>query len=100
MRMRERVEANAKPLVVFLTCLSGVGALAAFYIILVRVPAMASTKLEELFGTLQGIAVALLFVIMALLVNLTAMVYRATRSSIVPTFGDGHISSGHSGPPL
>ncbi len=100
MRMRHRVEAAAKPLVIFFTFLAAVGALAAVFIVLVRVPAMASTKLEELFGTLQGAAVALLFVIMALLINLIAMVHRATRSSILPPAGDGYISAGQSGPPM
>jgi hypothetical protein len=52
--------------------------------LLVRVRAIATTKLDLLFGTLQGTAVALLFVTTGLLINLTLMVYRATRSSTLP----------------
>jgi hypothetical protein len=58
-----------------------VGAVAAVYVVLVRVPAIASTKLDLLFGTLQGTAVALLFTITALLINLTSMVYRPSLPS-------------------
>jgi hypothetical protein len=85
MRMRQRVEANAKPLLIFLSSLCAVGAVAAFFVVLVRVPAIASTKLDLLFGTLQGTAVALLFVTTGLLINLTAMVYRTTRPSPRPS---------------
>jgi hypothetical protein len=55
-----------------------VGALASLFVILVRVPALSSTKLEALYGTLQGTAVLLLFAIVALLVNLTYLVHRAS----------------------
>jgi hypothetical protein len=79
--MRQRVEANAKPLVILLSSLCAVGAFAAFFVVLVRVPAIATTKVDLLFGTLQGTAVALLFVATGLLINLTVMVYRATRPS-------------------
>ena len=60
------------------------GALASVFIILVRIPALSTTKLEELVGTLQGAAVALLFVILALMINLTYMVHRASA----PATGD------------
>lgn len=66
--------------------LSAVGALAGVFIILVRVPALAQTKMEELFGTLVGAAVSLLFVVLALLINLTIMVYGAVRR---PADSDG-----------
>ena len=46
-----------------LLCL--VGAAAAMYVVLVRVPALAGTKLDLLLGTLQGVAVGLLFAIHA-----------------------------------
>jgi hypothetical protein len=63
--------------------LSGVGAAAGMFIALVRVPALAGTKLELLLGTLLGAAVTLLFVVLALLINLTIMVYGATRRPII-----------------
>jgi uncharacterized membrane protein YhaH (DUF805 family) len=56
-----------------------VGAVAGIVVILVRVPVLADTKLDRLFGTLQGVAVSLLFAIAALLINLTLMLRRATR---------------------
>ena len=89
MRMRQRVEAAAKPLVVFFSSLCAVGAVAAAFVVLVRVPALASTRLDVLFGTLQGSAVCLLFVTTGLLINLTAMVYRVTHPSPLPPVGDG-----------
>jgi hypothetical protein len=75
--MRALVLANARPLVILLSCLAGIGALASVFIVLVRVPALSNTKLEELMGTLAGMAVALLFMVMALLINLTYLVHRA-----------------------
>jgi hypothetical protein len=47
------------------------------YVVLIRLPVLANNKLELLFGTLQGVAVSLLFAIAALLINLTIMVRRA-----------------------
>ena len=38
--------------------LCGVGAVAGITVVLIRVPALASTRLELLFGTLQGVAVS------------------------------------------
>ena len=87
MRLRSKIASNARPLVILLCALSAVGALASVFVILVRVPALSSTKLEELFGTLQGEAVALLFVIVALLVNLTYMVHRASCPPSAPLAG-------------
>jgi hypothetical protein len=92
--MRQRVEANAKPLVILLSSLCALGAVAAFFVVLVRVPAIASTKLDLLFGTLQGTAVALLFVTTGLLINLTVMVYRATRPSTLPLVEGQSVASG------
>lgn len=77
MRLRSRILANARQFVIVCCALSAVGALASLFVILVRVPALSSTKLDELLGTLAGTAVALLFAVTALLVNLTYMVYRA-----------------------
>jgi hypothetical protein len=57
------------------------GAVGGMTVVLVRLPAIAHTKLELLFGTLQGVAVSLLFAIAALLINLTLMVRRATRQT-------------------
>ncbi len=54
-----------------------VGAAASIYVVLVRVPALTQTKLEVLSGTLEGVAVGLLFAIAALLINLTLMARRA-----------------------
>jgi hypothetical protein len=79
--MRAIVLANARPLVILLNSMAGVGAVASMFIILVRVPALATTKLEELSGTLQGAAVALLFVVVALLIDLIYLVHRTSRSS-------------------
>ncbi len=87
--MRSVILANARPLVMLLSAMSGVGALASMFIILVRVPALSTTKLEELMGTLEGAAVALLFAIMALLVNLTYMVHRVSLQSVASAAGDG-----------
>ena len=78
MRLRSKILANARQIVILCCCLSAVGALASLFVILVRVPALSTTKLDELVGTLVGTAVALLFAVTALLVNLTYMVYRAT----------------------
>ncbi len=91
--MRSTIIANAKAIVILCSALSGVGALASMFVVLVRVPALSSTKLDELFGTLQGAAVALLFVIMALLINLTYLVHRAS----LPAAGSAQISAGKPG---
>jgi len=69
--------------------LSGVAAVAGMFITLVRVPALASTKLEELLGTLQAGAFTLLFVVLALLIHLTLLVVEATRQP-----GDSCIGGG------
>jgi hypothetical protein len=79
MWVRSRIDELMKPLAILGSALCGVGAAAALFVILVRLPAIASTKLELLFGTLQGVAVGLLFAIAALLINLTYMVRRAIR---------------------
>ena len=79
--MRAILFANARPLVILLNSMAAVGALASVFIVLVRVPALAMTKLEELYGTLQGMAVALLFVVMALLIDLIYLVHRTSRTS-------------------
>jgi hypothetical protein len=85
--MRAKINANARSVVILLNTLAGIGALASLFVILVRVPALSTTKLEELMGTLQGAAVALLFTIMALLIDLIYMVHRATLS------GQGKLSA-------
>ena len=61
--------------------LSLVGAVAGMFITLVRVPALAKTKLEVLLGTLQAGAFTLLFVVLALLIHLTLVVVQATVES-------------------
>jgi hypothetical protein len=76
---RSKYDSSFRPVVIALNAMAAVGALASLFVILVRVPAMSTTKLEALFGTLQGVAVALLFAVMALLIDLIYMVYRANR---------------------
>jgi hypothetical protein len=71
--------------------LCGVGAVAGMIVVLVRVPALADTRLDVLFGTLQGAAVSLLFGIVALLINLTLMVRRATRQ--LATAGESRLDT-------
>ncbi len=62
--------AMTKNLAVFASTLSLVGAAFTSYVVLVRIPALAVTKLDLLLGTLQGVAVGLLFAIAASLVSL------------------------------
>ena len=92
MPTQSKIDAAIKPLRNLCMALCGVGAVASLFVILVRLPAVAATKLDLLFGTLQGVAVGLLFGIAALLVNLTYMVRRAVR----PPLGDGRIGVGPS----
>jgi hypothetical protein len=82
---RSKYDASFRPAVITINALAAVGALASMFVILVRVPALSTTRLEVLFGTLQGTAVALLFTLMALLVDLIYIVYRADH----PLTGDG-----------
>jgi hypothetical protein len=82
MGIRSRIEEMMRPFVIVVAALCGVGALASLFIVLVRVPAMAGSKLELLFGTLLGTAVGLLFGIVALMINLTYLVHRANRQRI------------------
>jgi hypothetical protein len=79
MGVRPRFEKLMRVLGIVGMLLCGVGAVAGMIVVLVRVPSLAGTKLELLFGTLQGVAVSLLFAIAALLINLTTMVRRATH---------------------
>ena len=79
MSSRSKIDGVFKPLALTCSALCLVGAVASMFVVLVRVPALSSTKLESLFGTLQGTAVGLLFGIVALLVNLTYIVHRASR---------------------
>jgi hypothetical protein len=79
MSSRSKTDGVFRPLALTCSALCLVGALAAMFVVLVRVPALSSTKLEVLQGTLQGTAVSLLFGVVALLVNLTYIVHRANR---------------------
>jgi hypothetical protein len=90
MRVQSGLDAMMKSLRNLCMALCAVGASASGYVILVRLPSIASTKLDLLFGTLQGVAVGLLFAIAALLVNLTYMVRRENRPSANPSVGDGN----------
>ena len=85
MLARSKYAPALKPMVIGCNVLALVGALASMFVVLVRVPALSTTKLEALFGTLQGTAVALLFSVIALLIDLTYLVYRSNR----PLVGDG-----------
>lgn len=68
--------------VVMLIC--ALGAAASIYVVLVRVPALNQTKQEVLSGTLRGVAVGLLFGVVALLINLTLMARRAGLQLALP----------------
>jgi hypothetical protein len=96
MRTRTRLDSLIKSLAIICSGLCVVGAAAALFVVLVRLPTLASTKLDLLFGTLQGVAVGLLFAIVALLVNLTYMVRRASRQQALPPVGGGRIEAGQS----
>jgi hypothetical protein len=76
---RERVESLFRVLAIVGVFLCFAGAIVGMAVVIVRIPALAGTRLEVLFGTLQGVAVSLLFAIAALQINLTIMVRRATR---------------------
>jgi hypothetical protein len=89
MGVRTRFDAMTKHLVAFAMALCLVGAAAAMYVVVVRVPALAGTKFDLLLGTLQGVAVALLFAIAALLIALTHMVRRANHPPPLTSVGDG-----------
>ncbi len=78
MGTRPRFETFLRLLGAVVMLLCAAGAAASTYVVLVRVPALTRTKQEILSGTLQGVAVGLLFGIIALLINLTLMARRAT----------------------
>lgn len=79
METRPRFEALLRRLGLVAMLLCGAGALAGMAVVLIRVPMLATTKLEIVFGTLQGVAVSLLFAIAALQINLTLMHRRASH---------------------
>jgi predicted transporter len=89
MGVRTRFDAIGKTMAVFASALCLVGAAAAFYVVLVRIPALASTKLDLLLGTLHGVTVGLLFAIAALLICLTYMIRQANRPPPLVSVGDG-----------
>jgi hypothetical protein len=82
MLSRSKHDSSFKSAVIGVNALAFVGAAASMFVVLVRVPALSTTKLEALFGTLQGTAVALLFMVIALLIDLTYLVYRANRPAV------------------
>jgi hypothetical protein len=90
MGVRTRFDAMVKLLTLFATILCLVGAAAAMYVVLVRLPALAGTKLDLLLGTLQGVAVGLLFAIAALLIALTHVIRRANCPPPLASVGDGN----------
>ena len=92
MTWRPRSERLIKSLTVFTCSACGVGAAVGLFVVLVRVPALAETKRDLLFGTLVGVTVSLLFAVAALLVHLTYQVYRLARRSVGPaTITEGAI---------
>ncbi|WP_165064862.1 hypothetical protein [Paludisphaera rhizosphaerae] len=76
------IRSKARPLGYLLIGMCMVGSLASLFVLLVRVPALAVSRMDELYGTLLGAAVAMAFVIAALLINLTLMVYTATNATV------------------
>lgn len=68
-------------------CMLGAGA--SLFIVLVRVPVLAGTRLELLFGTLLGVAVGLLFAIAGLLIGLAHVLRRALRVLPVESGSEG-----------
>jgi len=89
MALRPRIEARIRFLGIGAMLLCGTGVGVVLFVILIRVPALAQTKLELLFGTLQGVAVGLLFAIAALLINLTVMVRRAAVQGTASRVNEG-----------
>ena len=89
MRLRYWVETHIRFLGKAGIFLSSVGAVAGTYITLVRVPNLAHTKLEELFGTLLASAVTLLFVVLGFLIQLTTGAFQTTRYRADAETGDG-----------
>jgi hypothetical protein len=79
MATRPRFEALFRWLGLVGMLLCGAGAAVGIAVVLIRVPMLAATRLEIIFGTLQGVAVSLLFAIAALLINLTLMIRRASH---------------------
>ena len=65
METRPRFEALLRVLGIVGVLLCLLGAVFGMIVVLVRLPALAHTKLEMLFGVLQGTAVSLLFAIAA-----------------------------------
>ena len=86
MRARSRIDSVVGFLgvVTFVLCLTG--AVCSMFVVLIRVPTLASSRLELLFGTLLGTALGLLFAMVGLLVHLTVMVRRLARSQGEPPY--------------
>jgi hypothetical protein len=89
MRLRYWVENHIRFLGKAGIFLSSAGAVAGTYITLVRVPTLAQTELEELFGTLLAMAVTLLFVVLGFLIQLTTAAFQATQHPADGASGDG-----------
>lgn len=98
MATRSRIDAAIPALAILCMALCAVGTGVGLYEVAVRVPAVAVTRLDLLFGTLQGVAVCLLFGVVALLVNLTRMIRRSSRPPALPRVGDVRIDAGRPGP--
>ena len=79
MSLRAWLEARIRSLGIAVILLSGVGTLVSLFVVLVRVPRFATTRVEALSLTLQGVAVSLLFAIVGFLAALTLMIRRRDR---------------------
>ncbi len=88
MKSQSRRDLLIKCLMIYTSVACAVGTAACLFIVLVRVPALAETKRDLLFGTLQGVAVSLLFAVTALLINLTFLVYRGRRRVAASLVGE------------
>ena len=80
MKARRRFDRIAEILGVASIALCLTGAVITMFAVIVRVPTLASSRLELLVGTILGTALGLLFGIAALLIALTVMVRRLSRS--------------------
>lgn len=77
-----------RTLVILCTVFCSIGTTASLYVVLVRVPEIATTKLDVLFGTLLGVTLGLLFAIAALLTHCMVMLSRLNRSPALALDGD------------
>jgi uncharacterized membrane protein YhaH (DUF805 family) len=80
MKARTRSEYVVEILGISSIALCLTGAVVSMIVVIIRMPTLASSKWELLFGTIVGTALGLLFGIASLLLALTVMVRRLSRS--------------------